>query len=422
MAPPSATQTLRRRWDGLPKLLGGLSLLAVLGGCTQGREWPNVLYVAIGTNKDQIITTDLREDFQDRLVDVQARFRQIHPDTRFQFGLYPEDRMVEVMRQRSRSGLAPDLLLVNGETAVRLLQAGLVDPFPARKDQLALFNEEELRRLRSRDGRLAGLPVLVQTQLSCFNRQRLPEPPSTLQELLNASADGHPIGLSMDLSYMAWIVGSTGALPAFERAVLGQPLNPAERQALAGWLAWLQNASNQQRVSFLPDQPTAEAEFKAGRLDWIPCRSSVLPKLRQAMGHSLGVAPLPDGEGHQASPINRLRVLALGRSSSGAGRRHALAFSTYIINPLTQRTLTLGSQTLLPANRFVRVPVQSSQVLAAMVAAAKQGLQANTLIALLHSNDPRIPQVQTLLTQLVFGETTPSGGATTLIRILQARP
>jgi arabinogalactan oligomer/maltooligosaccharide transport system substrate-binding protein len=422
MAPPPEAQKLRGWRCGLLKLLGGLSLLAVLGGCTQGREWPNVLYVAIGTNKDQIITTELREDFQDRLVEVQARFRQIHPDTRFQFGLYPEDRMVEVMRQRSRSGLAPDLLLVNGDTALRLRQAGLVDPFPARKDQLDLFNAEELRRLHSPDGRLAGLPVVIQTQLSCFNRQRLPEPPSTLQELLNASADGHPIGLSMDLNYMVWIVGSTGALPAFERAALGQPLNPAERQALAGWLAWLQNASSQQRVSFLPDQPTAEAEFKAGRLDWIPCRSTVLPKLRQAMGPALGVAPLPDGEGRRASPINRLRVLALGRSSSGAGRRRALAFTAYIVNPLTQRTLTLGSQTLLPANRFVRVPVQSSQVLAAMVAAAKQGLQANKLVALVDTNDPRIPLVQTLLTQLVFGETTPSDGATKLIRILQARP
>jgi arabinogalactan oligomer / maltooligosaccharide transport system substrate-binding protein len=422
MAPPPVAQKLRRRRGGFLNLLGSLSLLAVLGGCTQGREWPNVVTVAIGTNKDEIINSELRDDFQDRVMGVQARFRQIHPDTRFQFGLYPEDRMVEVMRQRSRSGLAPDLLLVNGDTALRLLQAGLVDPFPARKDQLAFFNEEELQRLRSPDGRLAGLPVLVQTQLSCFNRQRLPEPPSTLQELLNASANGHPIGLSMDLYFMVWIVGSTGALPAFERAVLGQPLNSDERQALAGWLAWLQNASNQQRVSFLPDQPTAEAEFKAGRLDWIPCRSTALPKLRQVMGPALGVAPLPDGEGHQASPINRLRVLALGRSSSGAGRRRALAFSGYIINPLTQRTLTLGSQTVLPANRFVTVPVRSSQVLAAMVTAANQGLQANTLVALVHTNDPRIQLVQNLLTQLVFGETTPSGGATKLIRILQSTP
>ena len=403
-------------------LLGGLALLVPLGGCTARGAWPNVVYVAIGANKDQAITTELREDFQSRLVEVVARFRQIHPDAHFQFGLYPEDEMVEVMRQRSRSALAPDLLLVNGDTALRLRQAGLVDPFPIRKEQLGLFNEEELRRLRSPDQQLAGLPVLVQTQLGCFNRQRLSEPPSTLQELLNASANGHPMGLSMDLYYLFWIVGSTGALPAFERALLGQPPNPAERQALTDWLAWMQNASSQQRISVFPDQPTAEAEFKAGRLDWIPCRSTVLPTLRRVMGSALRVAPLPDGVGHRASPINRLRVLALGRSSSEAGRNRALAFSAYLVNPLTQRTLTLGTQTVLPANRFVTVPVQSSQVLATMVAAADQGLQANSLVALMHTNDPRIPRVQTLLTKLVFGEMSPGSATTELIRILQARP
>ena len=422
MAPPPAPQQPRPRRDRLLRLLGGLALLVPLGGCTLGRQLPNVVYLAIGANKDQIINAELKEKYQVGLREVEARFRQIHPDTHFQFGVYPEDQMVEVMRQRSRSGLAPDLLLVNGDTALRLRQAGLVDPFPIRKDQLTIFNEEELGRLRSPDGRLAGLPLLVQTQLGCFNRQRLSEPPATLQELLNATANGHPMGLSLDLYYLFWIVGSTGALPAIDRAVLGQPLNPADRQALTGWLAWMQNASNQQRVTFFPDQPTAEAEFKAGRLDWIPCRSIVVPQLRQVMGSALGVAPLPDGDGHRASPVNRLRVLALGPSSSAAGRRRALAFSSYSVNPLTQRTLTLGSQTVLPANRFVTVPVQSSQVLAAMVAAANQGLQANSLVTLVHSNDPRIPRLQTLLTQLVFGEANPNGATTELIEILQARP
>jgi arabinogalactan oligomer / maltooligosaccharide transport system substrate-binding protein len=419
--PPAAPKS--QRWPGrLLSLLGGLALLAPLGGCSPNREWPNVVYVAVGANKDQIITSELREDYQDRLREVESRFRQIHPDTRFQFGIYPEDQMVEAMRERSRSGLAPDLLLVNGGTALRLLKAGLVDPYPIRKDQLASFNAAELARLRSPDGQLAGLPILVQAQLACFNRERLPKPPATLEELLTASANGHPIGLSMDLYYQFWIVGSTGALPAFDRAVLGQPLNLADRQALTDWLTWLQNASNQQRVSFFPDEPTTEAEFKAGRLDWIPCRSTVLPQLRRVMGSALGVAPLPDGEGHRASPINRLRVMALGRSSSAAGRRRALAFSSYTVNPLTQRTLTLGSQTVLPANRFVSVPVQSSQVLAAMVAAANQGLQANSLAALVPTSDPRIVRVQTLLTTVVFGETSPDAATSQLLRILRARP
>ena len=77
---------------------------------------------------------------------------------------------------------------------------------------------------------------------------------------------------------------------------------------------------------------------------------------------------------------------------------------------------------MLPANRFVTVPVQSSQVLAAMVAAANQGLQANSLVTLVHTNDPRIPRLQTLLTELVFGESSPEGTSTELVQILKARP
>jgi hypothetical protein len=77
---------------------------------------------------------------------------------------------------------------------------------------------------------------------------------------------------------------------------------------------------------------------------------------------------------------------------------------------------------VLPANRFVSVPVQSSQVLAAMVAAANQGLQANSLAARVPTSDPRIVRVQTLLTTVVFGETSPDAATSQLIRILRARP
>ena len=43
-------------------------------------------------------------------------------------------------------------------------------------------------------------------------------------------------------------------------------------------------------------------------------------------------------------------------------------------------------------------------------------------MTLVHSNDPRIPRLQSLLTQLVFGEASPNGATTELIEILQARP
>jgi len=135
------------------------------------------------------------------------------------------------------------------------------------------------------------------------------------------------------------------------------------------------------------------------------------------------VAALPDGAaGAQASPINRLRVLSLGRNSSGSGRERALAFSRFGINPMTQRNITIGSRTFLPANRHVRVPVLSSNVLAAMVTANSQGRNTDEMLSTLHGTDPRIPALQTLINQLVFGQVSPVAATDQVISLLRRKP
>ena len=115
--------------------------------------------------------------------------------------------------------------------------------------------------------------------------------------------------------------------------------------------------------------------------------------------------------------MNRLRLIALGHNSSEAGRRRALAFSRFTLNPLTQRNITLGSQTYLPANRFVRIPV-----LAAMVIASAQGHQSNQAVNQLHGQDPRLVELQNLTNELVFGEVSPRNAATQVVHILRGKP
>jgi hypothetical protein len=131
------------------------------------------------------------------------------------------------------------------------------------------------------------------------------------------------------------------------------------------------------------------------------------------------VGTLPAGPQGPASPVNRVRVFALGTSSSAAGREQAISFIRFSVNPLMQRQITMASQNVLPANRFVKVPVRSSNVLQAMVTAEEQGGQVNKLNALLHTNDPRIAKSQQLITQLVFGEVSPAEARRALIQILR---
>jgi arabinogalactan oligomer/maltooligosaccharide transport system substrate-binding protein len=246
--------------------------------------------------------------------------------------------------------------------------------------------------------------------------------PSTLHELLVSSAKGNSSALPVDTYNLFWTAGSLGAIPAINKALLREPLGWQDRRDIQRWLAWLQNANIQQGIAFYGTQQAVEAEFVSGRVAWIPCRSTALPRLRRHLGQALGVSALPDGPYGQASPVNRLRVLALGTSSSAMGRQRALAFSKFALNPLVQRDITVGDQTLLPANRFVKVPVSSSTVLAAMVRAGEQGSQINEMVAMLHRNDPRIKANEHLITQLVFGEISPSEATNRVIAVLQSTP
>jgi arabinogalactan oligomer / maltooligosaccharide transport system substrate-binding protein len=120
--------------------------------------------------------------------------------------------------------------------------------------------------------------------------------------------------------------------------------------------------------------------------------------------------------------MNELRLWSLGRNSSRSGRARALAFSRYSLNPLSQRNLTLGSLVVLPANRFVQVPVQSSSILQAMVTASLQGRQTDQLVAKFQADDPRSDALQTLVNRVVFGEERPAMAASQAIAILGAKP
>jgi len=414
---PPLPRRLRRA--GLARLLAPPAMALALLGCSPGAPLPSVIYMGLAVGSDETINPELLKELQTSISRLETSYRQIYPGTQIQFSLYPEDRIVEAIRQRNAAGLAPDVILVNGDTARQLLHNNLIDPFPASTDEINAFAPSELRRFRLRDGLLVGLPLLVQTQLACFDQRRLGQPPASTQQLLAVSALGRPIGLPANVHNLFWSAGSLGADPGINRVLSGGTPSPEERAGIERWLSWLQDASTQQRVLFYANQDSAEAYLIEGRLDWIPCRSTVIPRLSAAMGPRLGVATLPDGDGFSASPVNRIRVLALGRNSSRAGRQRALRLSRFTLSPIIQRTITVGTKTFLPANRHVRVPVLSSTLLAAMVAASEQGRRSDPVLGTIHNGDRRLPALQGLINELVFGQVPPDAATDKMIAILR---
>lgn len=372
----------------------------------------------MGIDSDQAASNGLALGVRRQFARLEEGFRRLHPDTNLQLVFFPEKLLTEELVRRERNGLGPDLVLSNGATAHTLAERGLLRAVPMPAEVLHRLSPTLLEEFRNDDGSLTGLPVVMEPQLACFNRSRLPAAPRSTDELLSLSARGVQVGLAIDPVSLYWTSGSLGASEALATAAAGAPLSVAQRQSVVDWMGWLLNASLQQRITFYSTQEQLVQELRHNRADWIPCRSADLQELRLSLGSRLGVAELPDGPRHRASPVNRLKVWSFGRNSSPRQRLTAEAFAAYSTNPLVQRNITVGTQSTLPANRFVQVPLQSSQVLRVLVAAVEQAGSSRTMAAMVRGRQGLIERARGTLSQLVFGELTPEQAASQLIAML----
>ena len=375
--------------------------------------------VGVEISRDTPIDADLQNEVRTRFGALRKSFQELHPAVRLEVLVLPEEQLLREVSRRSRSGLGPDVLLVSGDAANRLHRQGLTEPWGVPSPETDQLDPGAVARVRFAPGEIFGLPQSLQPQLACFDRARLRSSPATLAELLRASSEGQRFGLPMDLLNLAWTLGALGALDSMAEVLAGEPVTALRRSRIAGWLLWLRSADLQQRITLAPSQQDLIGRFQAGELDWITCRSSDIDRLRDRLGSRLGLAPLPDGPAGPATPISRLRVLALGRDSSPAQRRAARALAAFAVNPQMQRALTLRTQELLPVNRNVPVPVESFQDLAALVAAQRQSEASPALQVLTQPQARFVSQANRILTRFHYGDLDITAAADGLIESLR---
>jgi ABC-type glycerol-3-phosphate transport system substrate-binding protein len=398
-------------------------LALALGGCGHrpGSALHTTVLLAYGVSSDEAFTSDLQDVLRERMEGLEQGFQALHPGVRIRVLAFPEDRMAEKLRQLQASGLAPDLINVDDTTAQQLHGDALLRTVRMPSSVVAPLDPAMLRLLRRPDGALFGLPLVLRPQLACYDRRKLVRSPDTLAELLSVASAGVRVGLPLDPLSLAWTSGATGALPALSAAAAGAPLDVSQHQRVRDWLTWLLGADLQQRVTFYAGQEQLVQQLAAGSLDWISCRSNKVLALRQRLGDRLGLAPLPSGPGGAPSPLSRQRVLVFGRSSSPAQARATEALAAFVVSPLIQRSLTLTSLDLLPANRQVTPPATAGSSLAALLAAQAQtdALPSDTWMDRLSPTQER--RIKGVLVGLLFGEVDTAQAADQVIAALQGR-
>ena len=395
----------------------------LISGCSRlGNELPVMLYLALVIDQDSMIETATQADFRRRIDLVVGDYRKINPNVNVQVALYRRADLIGELQRRNASDLGPDLVITDAPQAKQLITAGLTEALPKTEFKRQHTEESLWERVKLEDGRIAAQPMVIYPQIACFNRTVVKEPPTTLQALLQEGAAGARVGLPVNFSELLWTSGSLGALQSLGRAESGSRTSDEDITAILGWLTWLQRASAQRNITFFQDQGQLQNLLKQGELDWVSCNSNSLIRLGSEMGEKLGVSALPRGPAGAPSPVNSVRVLALGANSSARQRKVALNLARFITNPMVQRNLSLQSLAFLPVNPSVALPVKSSKTLATLVQSRADSAEHEMELAQI-AHHPELASIgsQTLV-QLVFGTKTPRASTNSLLEALEKQP
>ncbi len=336
-------------------------------------------------------------------------YRYLNPDVHIQIEVTREGDLIQKVKSRTQDGLGPDLILARGSIAHRLNREGLTNLVRLDPDYAKKINPGLLKRLRVLNNQFVGIPVFLLPQLACYNRQKVPRNPASLDQLIATSKGGVSIGMSLDLVDLFWSVGAWGVVGAEDAVLNRKASNPSNRGALLSGLQSLLDASVVLKVNFYDQEEQLIEGLSKGRLDWITCRSSNIGRLRKHLGTKLGVGTLPVGPGGQPTPITVSKVWTFGINSSQSQRQLATSFAHFTANAIMQRYTALITEQMLPANQSMPIPMGQSQVISAMVTSAKQSQQKGMFVSISFKDEnfQYYREVTRAITEMIYGERTP---------------
>ena len=412
-----------------------MALAITLSGCARSGK-TNLGQINLGTNLPVILhavkTTKAKGKINPKEAEINrkttfefiAAFHNLYPNVQFHLSFYPEDQLAEHLRTRNQSGLGPDLIMTSGEQTNRLLKAGLISPMIKTKQQIENTYPDLLRRVTNRNGMLSGQPMGQETQLACFDKTRVVNPPETVQQLLQESSKGIRTGLVINLRDLYWSAGSLGAQSGLNVAFKGKQPDAEEKQGILSWLNWLKNANYQQQLSFVENQSILRNNLMNGELDWISCWSSQLRELRDSLGENLGISELPRGPKHSATAVTRLLVWSLGKNSSESQRQMTMKFIDFVMKPWAQKTYAMKSKTYSPVNPKVEVAVsnvikRTKNNLDPEDRPKRLSLESNQILSRLSADPSAMKDAESIVTDVIYGVMEPEEADDHLIKTLQ---
>lgn len=359
----------------------GCALALLSAGCQRaavdGEDPPVSLQVAISTGQDndQVARSNLKV----LATQIANEYMRNHPRVLLNLRLLPESELVESVRSRAKLGAGPDLLISRVSPVEILDRGGYLKPVDISASKLDPLRIKHLSEFR--DGaNYEALPFLLQPTVACYDRRKVPKPPTKLGDLTAMATTGVRVGLPLQMVELLWTASDFDAdqplLKLFRTRVapnsLWEGMDPNDRARVVAWLGWLNKFNIFPNVLFVDTSDDLVERMESGQLDWISCNSTAIGRLKRALGPNLGVSVLPGtNNGKPARPMARLQLISFGRDSTPTQRRVATNFALFVLNDFSQSNLLAKAFGSMPVNQNVTVPVKDSPALAVMEASLK---------------------------------------------------
>ncbi|KLN63423.1 MULTISPECIES: maltose/maltodextrin ABC transporter substrate-binding protein MalE [Vibrio] len=255
--------------------------------------------------------------------------KQFEQDTGVKVIVQHPESLEERFEKVAAKGMGPDVIFWAHDRFGGYAEAGLLkelNPSQEFKDKLVDFSWDAV----TVNGKIMGYPMAVETPSLIYNKDLLPEPPRTWEELAGihkqmAAQGKQAIMWDVKNAYFTWPMISAGGAYAFEKiegGYNGQKTGVNNQAGVKG-LQFLVDMVNQGVVNPDMDYSVSEAAFSKGEVAMTingPWSWGNLDK----MGLNYGVAKLPTLNGGKGNPF--VGVLSAGINAASPNEDLAIEF------------------------------------------------------------------------------------------------
>ncbi|MEA5536426.1 sugar ABC transporter substrate-binding protein [Crocosphaera sp. XPORK-15E] len=326
-------------------------------------EW---VEIPLGLTKEQ------STQFQTIVTDSVQEFMKLNPRVKIVIEFVPSDETLSKFSQQLSRGAGPNLFAVSllRKQLPLLIRSGYLKRLDQDNLDLSQFRPETLKQV-SYQSYLYALPVNLTTQVLCYNKDKIKETPTTLDDLISQARKGYSVGLHSGFRGAFWGAGAFGGKLFDESGNIILAKNPGWIK----WIEWLKNARNEPNFFLIEDTETLQKSLVEEKLSYITCSSDWLPNLTEALGNNkLGVALLPGRENQPATPPLWTVGFIFNGASSGNQHQLSLKLAQFLSNAQSQQRVQVAVPFLIPVNKNVTVDFRLFPMQAVLVEQSKTGV------------------------------------------------